>query len=165
MSGYRIFSDMIQDKTFYLTKNGLKKLKAEYEKLKELKRTKTDEEAPSAFSSEELSAEFVSFRDDMDLFDVKFEEFECILKNYEIIKYPPKEERDKVCLGATVDVEVDGKKDEFVMVGTLEANPSKGRISNESPVGKAIIGLSAGEEAVISSPVRVVYKIKKVSYK
>jgi len=156
---------MIQDKTFYLTKDGLKKLKAEFEKLKELKRTKTDEEAPSAFFSEELSAEFVSFRDDMDLLDVKFEEFECILKNYEIIKYPAKEERDKVCLGATVAVEVDGKKDEFVMVGTLEANPSKGRISNESPVGKAMLGLCVGDEAIISSPVRLVYKIKKVSYK
>jgi len=155
----------MQDKIFYLTKNGLKKLETEFQKLKELRRIKLGKEAPAAFFSEELNAEFVSFRDDMDLLDVKLEELEYILKNHEIIKPPLKEERDKIGLGATVAIEVGGEKDAFLMVGTLEAAPTLGRISNESPVGKALLGLKAGDEAVLSSPVKLVYKIKKVSYK
>jgi len=156
---------MSQDKIFYLTKDGLKKLETEFQKLKELRRIKLGKEAPAAFFSEELNAEFVSFRDDMDFLDVKLEEFEYILKNYEIIKSPPKEERDRIGLGAAVAIEVAGKKDEFIMVGTLEANPTLGKISNESPVGKVLFGLKSGDKAVISSPIKLVYKIKKVSYK
>lgn len=155
----------MQDKIFYLTKNGLKKLEIEFQKLKGLRRIKSGKEAPAAFFSEELNAEFVSFRDDMDLLDAKLEELEHILKNYEIIKPPQQADRDKIGLGATVAVEVDGKKDTFLMVGTLEAAPTLGRISNESPVGKALLDLKAGDEAVINSPVKLVYKIKKVSYK
>ena len=58
---------------------------------------------------------------------------------------PSKEKRNVVGLGATVGVEVDGQKDEFQLVGSLEANPSAGRISNESPVGRALLGHRAGE--------------------
>jgi len=156
---------MIQDKIFYLTKNGLKKLETEFQKLKELRRIKLGKEAPAVFFSEELNAEFVSFRDDMDLLDAKLEEFEHILKNYEIINPPPLIDRDKIGLGATVAIDVDGKKDEFFMVGTLEADPALGKISNESPVGKALFGLKAGDEAIVNSPVKLVYKIEKVNYK
>jgi len=46
----------------------------------------------------------------------------------------------------------------------LEANPSQGKISNESPVGKNLLGRKAGEEVVISSPIKVIYKIKKIKY-
>jgi len=61
-------------------------------------------------------------------------------------------------------VEVDGQEDEFEIVGSLEANPSIGRISNESPVGKALLGHEVREEIVISSPVKTVYKIKDIKY-
>ena len=49
-------------------------------------------------------------------------------------------------------------------MGTLEANPELGKISNESPVGKALLGHKAGDEIVINSPQKISYKIKNVRY-
>jgi transcription elongation factor GreA len=51
-----------------------------------------------------------------------------------------------------------------MIVGTLEANPSEGRISIESPVGKALLGKKVGDEVIITSPIKIVYKIKKIKY-
>ena len=51
-----------------------------------------------------------------------------------------------------------------MIVGTLEANPSLGKISNESPVGKALLGRRVGDEVIISSPIKTVYKIKGIKY-
>jgi len=154
---------MHQDKIFYLTRQGLRKTKQDYEQLKKLRKIKLGGEAPAAFFSEELNAEFVSFRDDMNLLDNKLEELEHVLKHHELIKSP--KEKDEITLGATVNIEVGGHKDTILMVGTIEANPSLGKISNESPVGRALLGLKQGDEAVIESPDKLVYKIKKVSYK
>jgi len=68
-------------------------------------------------------------------------------------------------LGATVTLEeADGQINEFMIVGTLEANPGEGKISSESPVGKSILGKKIGEEVVITSPIKVVYKVKKIRY-
>ena len=69
-----------------------------------------------------------------------------------------------VNLGATVLVEVDGQNDEFMIVGSLEANPAIGKISNESPVGRMLLGHRVGDEVVVSSPIQTVYKIKKIKY-
>jgi transcription elongation factor GreA len=51
-----------------------------------------------------------------------------------------------------------------MLVSTLEANPSEGKISTESPVGKALLGKKIGDEIIITSPIRVKYKIKKIKY-
>ena len=63
-----------------------------------------------------------------------------------------------------VKIDVDGQKDEFVIVGTLEANPALGKISNESPVGKALLGHKIGDEVLVSSPAEIKYKIKNIKY-
>jgi len=152
------------NKAYYLTEQGLDKLKQEFARLKELRKSKLGKEAPSAFYSEELNSEFVSFRDDMDVLDAKLEEIEYVLNNYEIIKLPPMSERDKINLGAKVKVEIEGEIDEFIMVGTWEANPALGMISNESPVGMALMGKKAGDMAIVNSPVKIEYKIKKITY-
>lgn len=152
------------NKIYYLTKQGLEKLKQDFEQLKEIRKAKLGKEAPSAFYSEELNSEFVSFRDDMDILDAKLDEMEYVLNNYELIKPPALSERDKIGLGAKVKVEIDGQTDEFRIVGTWEANPSLGIISNESPVGMALMGKKKGETAVISSPIKIEYKIKKITY-
>ena len=122
-------------------------------------------ETPSVLSSEELNTEFVSFREELDYLDVRLEELDCILKNYRLIALPAKKDRKKIYLGAEVIMAVNGSTSAFQIVGTLEANPSLGKISNESPVGKALFGHKAGDAVVIDSPNRVVYKIKKVGYR
>ncbi len=93
-------------------------------------------------------------------------ELENIFKNVELIKTPPKKERNIVKLGATVRLEERGGQiNEFTVVGTLEANPGQGKISSESPVGKALLGQKIGDEIIMNSPIRIAYKIKKVTYR
>jgi len=153
-----------ENQKFYLTKEGLKELKKEYEDLKKIRMAKTKGEAPSILESEDINPEYLSFKEDVDLLEVRLADLENILKNSEIIKKPKGEKAKIVGLGATVNVEVNGEKDEFILVGTFEANPVSGKISNESPVGKALLGHRAGDEIEVSSPMKARYKIKKVKY-
>jgi len=151
-------------KNFYLTKEGLKKLKKEYQSLKKFRFSKINGEIPKILHSEEVNPEYLSFREDLSLIEKRIQEIENILKNVELIKPPAKSKQNAVDLGAKVTVEIDGEVDEFEIVGTLEANPILGKISNESPIGKALLGHQIGDEIIISSPIKVIYKIKKVEY-
>lgn len=155
---------MVQRKKFYLTTKGLDALKKEYRVLKDLRLAKTKGEVPKTWESEDLNPEYLSFREDLSFLETRIAELENILKNTELIKAPPGKKRGVIDLGATVEVKVDGERDEFTIVGTLEANPSLGKISNESPVGRALLGHKIGEEVIISSPVKTIYKIKKIKY-
>lgn len=154
-----------EDKKFYLTKEGAEKVKREYNDLKEMKLAKTRGESPKILHSEDLNPEYLAFQEDVSFLESRIIELDNILKNVELIKPPKKEKRGIVNLGATVLVSVDGQNDEFTLVGSLEANPSLGRISNESPVGKSLLGHKAGEEVVVSSPIQTTYKIKKIQYR
>ncbi|MFA5084360.1 MAG: GreA/GreB family elongation factor [Candidatus Paceibacterota bacterium] len=129
----------------YLTKKGLKKIKQEYQDLKKTRLVKAEE--------------------DFGLLESKIAELEYVFRNAELIKLPPKERRDTVNLGAVVTLEVsNGKVKEFEIVGTMEANPNEGRISSESPVGKALLNRKVSDKVEINSPIRIIYKIKKIKY-
>ncbi len=153
------------EEKFYLTKKGLEKLQKEYQDLKRIKLAKTKGESPRILHSEDLNPEYLSFREDLSFLETRIAELEHILKNVELIKLPPKNRRNVVDLGATVTLqEPDGQTNEFMIVGTLEANPSEGKISSDSPVGRILLGHKIGDEVVITSPIKVVYKIKKIKY-
>lgn len=154
----------MSDNKFYLTKQGHEKVKREYAKLLEFKKLKTKGEVPSIWHSEEVNPEYLAFQEDMSLLEARLAEYDNIIKNVELITTPPKEERNVVCLGAKVLVEVEDEKDEFMIVGTIEANPAAGMISNESPVGKALLGKKKGETVLVHSSVAVAYTILKISY-
>jgi transcription elongation factor GreA len=152
-------------KKFYLTKEGLEKLKKEYETLKALKLSKLKGESPKILHSEDVNPEYLAFKEDIGFLENRILELEYVLKNFILIKKPPKEKQNVANIGATVTLEdSDGAINEFMIVGTLEANPSEGKISIESPVGKALLGKKVGDEVVITSPIKVVYKIKKIKY-
>lgn len=156
---------MIEEKKFYLTKEGFKKLQREHSDLIELKLAKTKgEESPKVLQSEDLNPEYLAFQEDISFLESRITEIDTILKNQVLIRVPRGEEKKKINLGATILVDVDGQKDEFTLVGSLEANPSLGRISDESPVGKALLGHKIGEAVVVSSPIKTTYKIKKIKY-
>ena len=155
---------MTDENNFYLTKEGLKKIKKEYEDLLQIKHLKTTGEAPKILHSEDIDPEYLTYQEDLSMLDSKLLELENILKNAKLIKIPPKIQQDAINLGATVLVEIGGSKDEFVIVGTLEANPAEGKISNESPVGRQLLGKKVGEEVVVSSPHKTTYKIKRIKY-
>ncbi len=155
---------MSEQKKFYLTKEGLERFKKEYQALKELRLAKVKGEVPRTWQSEDLNPEYLSFQEDLNLFETRLAELEYVLKNAELIKIPRKEKQNIIDLGAKVLVEVDGQIDEFILVGSLEANPALGKISNESPVGKALLGHRAGDEVIVSSAIQTIYKIKKIKY-
>ena len=156
---------MTEEKKFYLTKEGWERIKNEYKGLKELKLAKTKGESPKILHSEDLNPEYLAFQEDISFLQSRIIELENIFKNVELIKPPKKEKQNIVDLGATVLIEVDGQNDEFTLVGSLEANPSLGKISNESPVGKALLGHKVGDKVTVSSPIQTTYKIKKIKYK
>ena len=72
---------------------------------------------------------------------------------------------EHVSLGSTVVVEADDGEETFAIVGSAEARPAEGRISNESPVGRALMGKKAGDKASVKLPngTEVVYSISKIS--
>jgi len=152
-------------KNYFLTKAKLKELKKEYEELVVLERKKSMEsEAPKIFESENLNPDFVNFQDDLNFLRGRIDELKSVFENHTLIKKPSKDQKNIVGLGAKVKIEVDGQKDEFMIVGTLEANPVLGRISNESPVGAALLGCKVGDEITVPSPVKTIYKIKSIKY-
>jgi len=150
---------------FYLTKKGLEKTKKEYESLKEIRMAKTKGETPPVLHSEDLNPEYLAFKEDLSFLEKRIADLEHILKNVELIKKPPKNQRKTVDLGATVTLkEADGQINEFMIVGTLEANPSEGKISAASPIGKTLLGHCEGDKILVTSPIKVVYEIKKIKY-
>jgi len=150
---------------FYVTKEGLEKLRKEYKTLIEIRDLKAKDNLPEFLHSDELNPEYAVFQEDLTFLNQRIIDLEAIFKNYELIKIPSKEKQNVVDLGATVTLEdKSGQINEFTIVGILESNPSLGKISNESPVGKVLLGHKVNDEVVITSPIRVVYKIKKIKY-
>jgi len=156
---------MPEEKKFYLTTQGLERIKKEYKDLKNLKLSKTKGEVPKIWQSEDLNPEYLSFQEDLSFLESRISELEYILKNTAPIKPPSKEKQNIINLGATILVEVDGEIDEFTIVGTLEADPSKKKISNESPIGQALLGKKVGETVVTRAAiVNHSCKIIKIKY-
>lgn len=153
-------------KVFYVTKEKLQELKKEYEELVAFERHKTiGEEAPKILESEDVNPEFISFQEDMDALRSRISHLEDVFENHKLIKKPAKENQSFVDLGAKVKIEASGKHDEFTIVGTLEANPDLGKISNESPVGKALLGHKVGDEVIIGNELeKKKYKIRGIKY-
>ena len=149
---------------YYLTKEGLEKIQKDYESLLELRKAKTTDEVPSIWHSEDVNPEYLSFQEDMNVLEARLTEYEDILKNVELISLPSKEKRHEVFLGANIVVDVDGEIGEFQIVGTLEAQPILGKISNESPVGKALLGHKVGDTVEINSTMKTRYRIVKIWY-
>ena len=155
----------MEGKTFYVTKEKLREVKQEHEKLVAFERKKTiGVEAPKIFESEDMNPEFVSYHEDMESLRLRIEELQNVMDNHQLIKNPPKAAQQVVGIGATVHVDDSGKKAEFTIMGTLEANPELGHISNESPVGKALMGHKVGDEIMVDSPEKTKYKIKHIKY-
>jgi len=152
------------EKKFYLTKEGLDRIEREFNDLRNLRLAKTTGDVPKIWYSEDLNPEYLTFQEDLNLLETRITELEYITKNCEVIKSPPKNKQDILNIGATVMVDIDGQTDEYEIVGTLEANPAVGKISNESPVGRALLGHKVGEEVVVQSPLKIKYKILKIKY-
>lgn len=130
-------------KTISLTAEGKKELEAELEELIKNRPAVAERIATArAFGDLSENEEYSSARNEQKIAEGRILEIQDILKNAKIIRGGKK---DKADLGATVSLEMGGRKVEYTLVGPTEANPLEGKISNESPIGKALLGKKAGE--------------------
>ena len=150
-------------KQFRLTQDGVNELKAELDSLV-AKRPDLAEAIRSARELGDLTenAEYQSARAEQEKTEDRISELENILLNVEIIKKPKGD--SKVQLGSTVKLKGDSKTKQFQIVGTVEADPLNGKISDESPIGQALIGKKVGESVEIVTPAETAtYKITDIS--
>lgn len=165
-----IKSGMAETKKNILTYAGLKKYEEELADLKVVKRREIAQKIKEAREQGDLSenAEYDAAKDEQRDIELRIEELEKLLKNAEVV-VEDEIELDKISVGCEVkvyDVEYEEEMD-FRIVGSTEANSLQNRISNESPVGKALIGKRVGETVVVETQAGdVEYKvldIKRVS--
>ena len=147
----------------YLTEEGLKKLKDEYQELTTNRRKELAEKISSARELGDLSenSAWQQAREEQSFVEGRIEELEEIFRNVEIVK------SDKrggiVGIGSTVKVHIDGDEETFHIVGGPEADPKQKKISHESPLGKALVGKKVDDTVEIEAPIgRVKYRILEV---
>ena len=150
-------------KKFILTKEGLMQIKTEYDQLTKVKRPQITQRIQIAREFGDLAenSEYDAAKDEQSLLETRIAQLEEVLAKVQIIRQTLG--TDFVTIGSTIFVEVDGQKDEFTIVGTVEADPAKKKISNESPVGAAMLGAKVGEVVEVTTPiVRAKYKILEI---
>ncbi len=151
-------------KQFRLTKDGIEELKAELQNLV-AKRSTIADSIKTAREQGDLSenAEYHAAKDEHERNEGRIAEVEGILSNAEIIKKPKGD--SKVQLGSVVVLTGSGgKTKEFKVVGTVEADPLSGKISDESPIGQALLGKKEGDAVEIVTPADTsTYKVTDIS--
>jgi transcription elongation factor GreA len=156
----------MQDKPVYLTRDGLAKLEAELKHLREVVRVDVAERirASKELSDTDDNGEYEEAKNEQAFVEGRILTVEVMLANASIIDEEDRSS-DLVRIGSRVTVSYDdGEKVDYVIVGSAEANPREGRISNESPVGRALLGHRPGETVEVAAPDGVVmYKIESIS--
>lgn len=146
-------------KNFQLTEAGLSELVAELEELKSRRSEIADRIAEARdFGDLKENAEYDAARTDQTAVETRIAEIEDIMLNAEVITGGHRSVR----IGSIVNLErvTDKKPFEYTIVGSIEADPLDGKISDESPMGKALLGKKAGDVAVVETPKGAVeYKI------
>lgn len=146
---------MSEKKEFFLTKEGYEDIKHELDDLINVKRPANIEAIKEARALGDLSenADYDAARNEQAQVEGRIQELEKIMENAHIIE---KNSTDAVCLGSTVKIEYieedDDDTEEYMIVGSKEADPSNNKISNESPLAKAIMNAKAGDIRAVESP-------------
>ena len=149
----------------YLTKEKLEELKNELSDLKTNKRVEVAEKLKRAKELGDLSenSEYFEAREEQGQVESRIFELEETLKDVELIEKSHSGKTGIVKVGSTVEVSKAGKKMKFFIVGSSEAKPEEGYISNESPLGKAFLGKKSGDVVLVQVPSgKVEYKIVSV---
>lgn len=155
------------EKKNLMTYEGLKKLEDELQELKVVKRKEVAEKIKEAREQGDLSenAEYDAAKDEQRDIEARIEEIEKILKNAEVADEDSsnKGTANLGCKVTVIDMEFD-EEIEFKLVGSTEAKSLENKISNESPIGKALIGKQAGDVVEVDTPAGTAkYKIVKIT--
>ena len=136
----------------YLSKDGLEKLRTELDEMTSVKRPEVAQRIHDAKEHGDLSenAEYEDAKNEQAFVEGRIQTLQALIKNATIID--ENHSTDHVQIGSTVAVMSDDGKESFTIVGSTEAKPTEGRISNESPVGRALLGKKKGEKIVVKVP-------------
>lgn len=149
-------------KIYQITEEGKRELEAELAELKSRRGEIADKIAEARdYGDLSENAEYDAAREEQGLVESRIAEIEDILLNAEIIKNG---KGSTVSLGSKVELKTGSKSVTYSVVGPVEADPLEGKISNESPIGEALMGKKVGETATITTPKGdITYEIVKVS--
>ena len=151
-------------KKHLLTAEGLEKLKKELELLTGQRRKEVIERIQEAVAHGDLSenADYAQAKEEQSFIEGRIQELEEILKNAEIIKAGG--HSNIVAVGSTVKVQINGAERSYTIVGSNEANPAHGKISNESVVGQKLLGSKRGDKVSIETPGgKSLYEVLEIS--
>jgi transcription elongation factor GreA len=144
--------ETVNNKPTYLSKDGLEKLRSELDEMVSVKRPEVANRIHDAKEHGDLSenAEYEDAKNEQAFVEGRIQTLEALIKNATI--NDENHSTDHVQNGSTVSVESPDGKEAFTIVGSAEAKPAEGRISNESPVGRALLGKKKGEKVVVKVP-------------
>lgn len=151
-------------KKVLLTEEGLKKLHEELKVLKDDRRKEVIERIQEAVSHGDLSenADYAQAKEEQSFIEGRILEIEEMIKNAEIIEHNGN--HNVVSIGSTVTIKTNGSETKYQIVGSNEANPAAGKISNESLVGRGLLGAKVGQAIVVESPVgKTEYEVVAIS--
>jgi transcription elongation factor GreA len=142
----------VNTKTTYISKDGLDKLRAELEEMLNVRRPEIAQRIHDAKEHGDLSenAEYEDAKNEQAFVEGRIQTLEAMIKNASIID--ENTSTDHVQIGSTVKVKGEDGPETFMIVGSAEAKPADGRISNESPVGRALLGRKKGDKVVVQVP-------------
>lgn len=152
-------------KQFLLTKDGIAELEKELVELTAQRGPVADSiKTAREFGDLAENAEYQSARQEQERLESRIAEIDHILQNVDVIKKPKGD--TQVQIGSTVELkgERNGKTKQFQVVGTVEADPLNGKISDESPIGQALLGKTLGTDVEIITPAETAtYKVVAIS--
>jgi transcription elongation factor GreA len=146
---------MVERKRVPVTKEGLERVKAELEELKTVRRDAITRAIAEARSHGDLreNAAYDAARHDQTMNEKRISDIEALIRGAEVIDPDDRAGKsDIVGVGNTVIVDFDGDEERYTIVGAIEAKPKDGLISNESPIGKALVGKRVGDKATVMTP-------------
>jgi transcription elongation factor GreA len=154
----------VNSKPTYISAEGLEKLRAELDEMVTARRPEVAQRIHDAKEHGDLTenAEYEDAKNEQAFVEGRIATLEAMIKNATIID--AKTSTEHVQIGSTVTVESPDGKEKFTIVGSAEARPAEGRISNESPVGRALLGRKTGETVVVRVPAGdFSYRIVRIS--
>jgi transcription elongation factor GreA len=154
--------------TKFLTREGFQKLQDELDHLKTVKRQEVADRLHEAMEGGELieNAEYEAAKNEQAFVEGRIQELEMLLATARLIEEEDKNHPDGlITVGSTVTIQEQGFEAEtYTIVGAAEASPREGKISNESPIGKAILNRAIGETVLVETPSGT-YKVKIMKVK
>jgi transcription elongation factor GreA len=154
----------MNNKPAYLSKDGLEQIRQELEELVNVRRAEVAARIHEAKEHGDISenAEYEDAKNEQAFVEGRIQSLSALIKNAVVIE--ENHSTTHVQIGSTVTIQSDDGKEKFTIVGSAEAAPAEGRISNESPVGRALLGRKKGDTIIVTVPAGdTSYKILSIS--